>query len=251
MGVNYHSSWSTATLFKAADMNAPLETLDKAITLTRSAAVHCDGNIGWNGVTGVLSWDAPLRIIAADDGDGKMFTNVVSSGSLTLSTGKIAYVPVSTVDGAGATATSVSFSTASTMLIPSSFVILGVVNSSRLQFYPRNLLPSLTAMVGGETSGSCSAVTTINFDPSPVKFIELTTNSSITIEGGVNGQVYRLRLSQGATGGWAVTWDAGVTIRWAGGSAPTITTAAGYSDWVTLIRSNSTWYGSVSQNYAG
>lgn len=232
-------------------MNAPLETLDKAITLTRSAVVHCDGNINWDGVTGVLSWDAPLRIIAADDGDGKMFTNVVSSGSLTLSTGKIAYVALSTVDGAAAIATSTSFSTASTMLIPSSLVILGVVNSSKLQFYPQHLLPSLTAMIGGETSASCSAVTTINFDVSPIKYMQITTNSSIVLSGGVNGQAYRLRLTQGATGGWAITWDAGVTIRWAGGSPPTITTAAGYSDWITLVKSNTTWYGSVSQNYPG
>ncbi|NIT55852.1 MAG: hypothetical protein GWN00_06330 [Aliifodinibius sp.] len=337
----FHSSYTTSTLFKTADMNPPLEDLDNTLARIKIQQIHCDGSILWNNSSGELTWDAPLRIVAIDPGDGKMFTNVIASATLTLSTGHIVYADLSTVDGSTITATYVAFSTASTALQPSSRVVLGMVNTSQLEFFSNKLIPSLSQMFatastvvgqhdidstsahvgtvaennviigssvglmkdcgkayteftthaqqhdinstadhtgtatennllmassnglpvdssysvsdmlkGRESSITCASTFTVNFSTAETQFIELTTNSSCIISGGVNGQVYRLRVTQDATGNWTLAIGATAgTISWAGGAAPTITTAASKSDWLTFVRSNGTWFADARQNF--
>jgi len=62
-----------------------------------------------------------------------------------------------------------------------------------------------------------------------------------------DGHVYRLRLVQDGTGSRAVDWKD--TIKWRGGSAPTLTGTASYSDFITLVRSNGTWFADASLNF--
>lgn len=52
-----------------------------------------------------------------------------------------------------------------------------------------------------------------------------------------------LVLTQDATGGWAVTWPA--SVKWAGGAAPALSTAAGAIDVLTFITKDAgaSWYG--------
>jgi hypothetical protein len=64
---------------------------------------------------------------------------------------------------------------------------------------------------------------------------------AFTLAGGVNGKVYRLRLTQDGSGRRLATWV--TTIHWAGESAPTLTIAINRSDWITLVYSNGAWYG--------
>jgi hypothetical protein len=76
--------------------------------------------------------------------------------------------------------------------------------------------------------------------------IEETTHFILTNP--VDGQVYRLIITQEATGGsHTATWHD--TIRWAGGSAPTLTTAVNKSDIITFLYAGTTWYASATLNF--
>lgn len=352
----FGSSYTTATLFKQADMNPPIEALDKIIRYTKFPIISCDGTITFNSTSGVLSWTDPLKILGVDSSGG-IFTNVIASGSLTLSTGSIAYADLSTVNNATVSATFVALAAASTVLVPSSRIVLGMVNTTKKEFYSGLLFPSFQQMVstasvhaqqhnidssadhastategniliassaglavdggiglsavtaaissletdvaaisthaqqhnidssadhgggtategniliassaglpidagkkpadylgGRESSITCSASTfTVDFSTAETRFLELTTNSSCIITGGVNGQVYRLRVTQGATGGWTLAFGATAgSISWRGGIAPSITTVAAKSDWLTFVRSNDTWFADAAQNF--
>ncbi len=73
------------------------------------------------------------------------------------------------------------------------------------------------------------------------------TTAAITLAGGVNGKVYRLRLTQDGTGSRLVTWIS--TIKWRDGSAPILTTTINKSDWITFVYSNGEWYADASTNF--
>lgn len=142
----YHTSYTTATLVKPSHLNVPFGTLDKAITYTK-VLINCESSLVWDSTAGSLTWSEPIRIVAMDESDGKMFTNYISSGTMTLTTGSIAYVDITTVDNSTVNATFVAFSTGSTALISSSRIILGMVNTSKLEFYPVNLFPSFSEIL--------------------------------------------------------------------------------------------------------
>jgi len=73
------------------------------------------------------------------------------------------------------------------------------------------------------------------------------TGRTITFANPVAGQVYRLIIKQDGTGSRTITtWP---TIRWAGGSAPTLTTTASKADIVTLLYDGTDYFGSVTQNF--
>ena len=59
---------------------------------------------------------------------------------------------------------------------------------------------------------------------------------------------YVVRLQQPAGGSATVTWA--TTIVWAGGTPPTLTTTANYSDIITLIYDGTTWRGTATLNFA-
>jgi hypothetical protein len=73
------------------------------------------------------------------------------------------------------------------------------------------------------------------------------TPTAITMSNARAGS-YVIRLKQPAGGSAAVTWA--TTIVWAGGSAPTLTTTANYSDIITLIYDGTTWRGVATLNFA-
>jgi len=73
------------------------------------------------------------------------------------------------------------------------------------------------------------------------------TPTAITMTNARQGS-YIIRLKQPAGGSATVTWS--TTIVWAGGSAPTLTTTANYSDIITLIYDGTTWRGTATLNFA-
>lgn len=298
MGSNYHSSWTTASMFHADDMNPPLSSIDAAITCQHGNMMIGGGVIGWDSTAGTLSWSSAMNIINVDPGSAKIAINIMASGSLTIPAGNFAYIDLSTVNNATVSATYSTISTASTALIPRDRFILGAVDTS-LEFYPRHLTPNLSDMLNlkstlinshqidsssvhtstagasgimiGDANGlpidsgrqleeyagaresslTCAATFTIDFSTAETRFVVLTTNASAVIEGGVNGHTYTLRVQQDATGNWTLALGATAnTIKWLGGAAPTITTAATVSDVISLLRSNGTWFGSYTQAHA-
>lgn len=80
-----------------------------------------------------------------------------------------------------------------------------------------------------------------------IKLITLTANCTITFNNGLGDKLNSLELviTQDGTGGRTVTWNE--TVRWPGGVAPTLSTAAGAIDRIifTSYDAGSTWYGDV------
>ncbi len=82
-----------------------------------------------------------------------------------------------------------------------------------------------------------AAAQTVNFDLGRIATVTLTNNlSSLTLSGGVAGQVYTLRLTQDGTGSRTLSSPA-ASILWGGTTlygtthtAPTLTTTASKSD---------------------
>lgn len=85
-----------------------------------------------------------------------------------------------------------------------------------------------TKTVGSETDGA-----TITFDLSSTTKTNLRTvtlggNRTLALSNPTVGQVFIIRLVQDGTGGRTVTWWS--TIKWPGGSAPTLSTGANRVD---------------------
>lgn len=93
--------------------------------------------------------------------------------------------------------------------------------------------------------------TTVTFDlsASNLHTVTLGGNRTLALSNANAGQVFTIVLVQDGTGSRTVTWF--TTIKWAGGSAPTLTTTASKADAFTFIATDSThFYGTVAgQNF--
>lgn len=106
------------------------------------------------------------------------------------------------------------------------------------------------------TSSSAAGVLNINLDDGAVQTITLT--ESITSIAFVNynpdpafASTVTLRVEQDGVGGWGISWPA--SILWAGGTAPTVTAAAGAIDMFgfTTYDGGTTWKGfSLGANFS-
>jgi hypothetical protein len=82
----------------------------------------------------------------------------------------------------------------------------------------------------------------------------ITLTGNVTVTGLANprsGVFYTIWFKQDATGSRTVAWAAALGIKWAGGSAPTITVTAGKQDQITIIwdQLNQGFLASVIQNF--
>lgn len=105
---------------------------------------------------------------------------------------------------------------------------------------------SLTNAVGS-TGGSV----TLNWDNSNIQTLTLTSNiTTLTKSNPIDGAVYTLFLTQGGTGGKTVSW--GTDVEWPGGTPPTLSTAAGSVDAVSLvyIAGVTGYYGNANLNFS-
>ena len=83
--------------------------------------------------------------------------------------------------------------------------------------------------------GNSGTSQTIDFNDSNVHFVDMTGNVTFTLSNPISGFAYQLILKQDATGSRTATWPAGV--KWPGGTAPTLSTAANSIDIVSLVYS--------------
>ncbi len=105
---------------------------------------------------------------------------------------------------------------------------------------------SLTNSVGS-TGGSV----TLNWDNSNIQTLTLTSNiTTLTKSNPIDGAVYTLFLTQGGSGGYTV--DFGADVDWAGGTGPTLSTAIGATDAVSLvyIAGITGYYGNANLNFS-
>jgi hypothetical protein len=93
--------------------------------------------------------------------------------------------------------------------------------------------------------GSSSTSKTISLTSGTVQTCTLTGNCTFTMPTATAGKSFSLFLSTGS-GSFSSTFTG---VRWADGTAPTITTAASKVDILSFVSDGSFWYGSYSQNY--
>lgn len=97
-----------------------------------------------------------------------------------------------------------------------------------------------------QTVAGSGGTVAIAYGAGNIADITLTASTTFTFSGHVVG-TYILKLTQGGTGSYTVTWPA--TVKWSGGTAPTLTTTVGKTDIVTLFHDGTNFYGTYSLNY--
>ena len=89
---------------------------------------------------------------------------------------------------------------------------------------------------------------TVNWNNGGIQKVTLAGNPTISFSNWKAGRIGRLILIQDATGSRTVTWNE--TIKWKGGSAPTLTTTANKADIITFIcDKDKTIYGMADLNF--
>src|SRR5437879_3289265 len=72
------------------------------------------------------------------------------------------------------------------------------------------------------------ATITMDFNVSHNHVVTVAGNRTLAFSNPVAGEVYYITITQDSTGSRLITWPS--TVKWAGGSAPTLTTTAARSD---------------------
>jgi hypothetical protein len=104
-------------------------------------------------------------------------------------------------------------------------------------------------MQAGETNiGNSSTSFTADWSSNSAQLVTMTGNvTSVTFSNPQTGGSYLLRIATGA-GSFSITgWP--VTVKWTGGTAPTITATASKVDLINFYYDGTSYYGSYSQNY--
>jgi hypothetical protein len=107
--------------------------------------------------------------------------------------------------------------------------------------------PTVTNYVETPFTANSSTAITIALTNGTVQIITLTGNATITMPTATSGKSFIMYLKQDGTGSRTVTWS---TVKWAGGTAPTITSTASRQDIYSFFADGTNWYGTtVGQNY--
>ena len=86
----------------------------------------------------------------------------------------------------------------------------------------------------------------VNWNNGTTQTVTLGGNRTFTFSNPVAGMRYLLIVKQDGTGSRTVTWP---TIKWRGGSPPTLTTTASKTDLITIIYDGTDYYADVSFNF--
>ena len=107
--------------------------------------------------------------------------------------------------------------------------------------------PTVTNYVETPYSANSSTAITLDLTNGTVQIITLTGTATITMPTATSGKSFVMLLKQDGTGSRTVTWS---TVKWAGGTAPTITSTASKQDILSFFADGTNWYGVVvAQNY--
>lgn len=97
-------------------------------------------------------------------------------------------------------------------------------------------------------AGNTSTALTIDWNSANVQTATMTGNCTFTFSNPIDGFSYVLILKQDATGSRLATWPA--TVKWAGGTAPTLSTAANAIDILTFVWDGTSYYGNFQGAWA-
>ncbi len=93
--------------------------------------------------------------------------------------------------------------------------------------------PTVTNYVETPYSANSSTAITLALTNGTVQIITLTGNATITMPTATSGKSFIMYLKQDGTGSRTVTWS---TVKWAGGTAPTITSTASRQDILYMLQ---------------
>jgi hypothetical protein len=106
--------------------------------------------------------------------------------------------------------------------------------------------PTVTNYVETRFTANSSTAITLDLANGTMQDITLTGSPTITMPTATAGKSFILLLRSGS-GSYAVTWS---TVKWPGGTAPTVTTTASRLDIYSFFSDGTNWYGvTVNQNY--
>jgi hypothetical protein len=77
------------------------------------------------------------------------------------------------------------------------------------------------------------ATIAVDFNVAENNAVTVAGNRTFTFANGKSGNLYAIKIKQDATGSRLITWPA--TVKWAGGSAPTLTATAAKTDLVVFL----------------
>lgn len=90
------------------------------------------------------------------------------------------------------------------------------------------------------------ATIALDWNNGNAQYVTIAGNRTFTFANPISGGRYEIIVIQDATGSRTLTWP---TIKWAGGSAPTLTTAGGKADVIALTYINGSYYAVPSLNF--
>ena len=125
-----------------------------------------------------------------------------------------------------------------------------VVGTSDTQTLTNKTVYSAFVTLGSEyDNGNSGTSGAINWNNGNIQKFTLTGNATFSFTDPTSGDGrFSIRLVQDATGGRTVIWPA--NVKWPGGIAPTISTAASAEDIITFEKRGSSYYGVASQNFS-
>ena len=122
------------------------------------------------------------------------------------------------------------------------FASTGVSNITLSNPTVTNYLESVVAI------GNSGTTQTISLTNGTVQTVTLTGNCTFTMPTATAGKSFILMIVQDSTGGRTATFT---SVKWPGGTAPTITTTATTGrDIVSFFSDGTNWYGSFIQNFS-
>jgi hypothetical protein len=234
----YRTSTASAapTAGNLADGELAINTLDEKLYFKNSAGT----------VKLLASNAASAPVTTFSGGTTGLTPSTATSGAVTLA-GTLA------VANGGTGITSFGTGVATWLGTPTSANLISVVSdetgSGVLVFNntPALTNPTVTNYVETPYSANSSTAITIALTNGTVQIITLTGNATITMPTATSGKSFIMYLKQDATGSRTVTWS---TVKWAGGTAPTITSTASRQDILSFFADGTNWYGVVvGQNY--
>lgn len=106
--------------------------------------------------------------------------------------------------------------------------------------------PTVTNYTETRFTANSGTSITLNLANGTLQDITLTGSPTITMPTASAGKSFLLMLRTG-TGSYTVTWS---TVKWPGGTAPTVTTTASRMDIYSFVSDGTNWYGATGgQNY--
>jgi hypothetical protein len=93
--------------------------------------------------------------------------------------------------------------------------------------------------------GNSGTSSTLSLSSASVQTVTLNGNCTFTMPTATAGATLTVILSQGGSNTATFT-----SVKWPGGTAPTITTVAGKIDVLTFVSDGTNWYGVAVQNLA-